>query len=1541
MSAHAESARGGPALVIRGRPYPVLLPKLRDPRLQLAAVIVSLQVLGQVAFGFKLSIAQILVSLVTCAVLEVGIAAWRQHVILWPASALLTGNGVAFILRVPGTVHGDWWSMNGWWIYAGTAAVSLLSKYVIKLRGRHIFNPSNFGLVLCFLILGKARAFPLEFWWGPMSSWMALALAIIVVGGLTILLRIHLIGIAIGFWVTFAAAVGVIALAGHEMTASYHLGPITGAYFWWILVTSPEVLVFTFFMITDPKTIPRGRVARNVYAVGIGLLSTLLMARQTTEFGTKVALLGALTLVCAARPLLEWALADDKVSAWAARNAEPRRRAARVGVVGVGVAAAFAGLLVLVGLPARPSAASAAHLVSVGQLPAVTILHSPGVASQLDRRTALVIAGDLIADLRTRADALRLRNAVHASAGVSGAVLADVQSQIRSAQGREIVVPTYRFDRMSLKLLPGVGQGPPTIAATVTGVEQQAVYTGTPPKLERQDDPVPFTGTFELGQGGPGYVILSAPGVTARAGSPSAPAAVVTVKLGGLRLRNVAQQVGLNFRQGSFRFGMSNDVGAMMGGGVCWLDYNNDGWQDLFVVNSYSDGDVAMWNAHGGLPRSALFENVNGKFVNVSRSAHADLAVKGDGCVAADLNGDGRTDLIVTTTDGIKLLWNNGDGTFTEGARAAGMTATGWYTGVAVADVNGDGRPDVFVAGYTDLNDPVPGSTAGFPTNDAGVRDLLYLNEGPGANGRSRFREVGVAAGLEAANFSHGLGAMFTDYNGDGRPDLVVANDEDPNQLYENVPWPGGARVDPAGLGFRFEERAAAEGVADRYAGMGIASADYNGDGRNDLFVTNSRREPSAAYVRVAKAGVPAFASTRSAFVPALGTSFAGWGDSWVDLANSGRPDLVLSAGAIPVTSLSQDAEPVRVLAGLPGKGQPKRFGSAVVALGHGVSVNGRGLAAADAGNDGRMDVAINTIGGRLVLLQSTGPIGHWLDVKLDTFSPGASITAVLPSGRKLVREVQAGSSYLSSEDPRVHFGLGTATTVRSLVVRFPGGAVTRLTDVVADRVVSVARPPSAVPAAAEPQSYPLAACTRSDLGGRSVARVWDDAAVAELRHGRAAPTTQARDLFHLSAAMWDAWAAYDPKADGYIVNEKATATDVTAARDAAISYAAYRLLLWRASSGANLSETFGLLTATMRSLCYSPDFTSTTGGSPAALGNRIAAAVIAYGQHDGALERQHYADPSYLPQNAPMVVSLPGSSMHDPTLWQPLALGQVAAQGLAPVPAEVQAFVGAQWGRVRGFALRASAKGLPIDPGAPPIGDAASRSYKRAALDVIRATAGGSGTATAASSPVDWNARANTSTRSSLAQDVKLYFALNGALHDAAIAAWGAKRAYQAPRPISMIRYAAFQGQSFDRTAPSYNAEGLPLVPGLIELITSRAPGGPLSSRAADIGQVAVRTRTGWVLGTRWTPDRPTPPSPGWVSDRSAFAFAADEVLSAATGRSFAREAATAGRSGLVTGIDIPADDLAGKKLGVAVGRNAWSLAQRYFAGTVLRAKR
>src|SRR5436853_1831862 len=304
MSAHAAQVPSGPTFVIRGTPYPVVLPTLRDPRLHLAATITSLQVIGQVGFHFQLSIAQILLSLGTCVVLAVAIAFLMQHVIMWPASAMLTGNGVAFVLRVPGTAHGDWWSLRGWWIFVGTAAISLLSKHVLRWRGEHIFNPSNIGLVICFLALGRNRAAPLDFWWGPMSGWLVLALVVIVSGGFAILRRLHLLRVALGFWASFAVGIGILALAGHSMTARWHLGPISGFHLWSVLITSPEVLVFLFFMITDPKTAPRSPTGRLAYAVSLGLLAGVLIAPTTSEFAAKVALLGALAVVCLALPLL-------------------------------------------------------------------------------------------------------------------------------------------------------------------------------------------------------------------------------------------------------------------------------------------------------------------------------------------------------------------------------------------------------------------------------------------------------------------------------------------------------------------------------------------------------------------------------------------------------------------------------------------------------------------------------------------------------------------------------------------------------------------------------------------------------------------------------------------------------------------------------------------------------------------------------------------------------------------------------------------------------------------------------------------------------------------------------------------------------------------------------------------------------------------------------------------------------------------------------------------------------------------------------------
>ena len=378
----------------------------------------------------------------------------------------------------------------------------------------------------------------------------------------------------------------MLAAAGHAMTARWHLGPITGWNFWWVLVTSPEVLVFLFFMLTDPKTSPKRQSARVVYAVSVGLLAALLIAPMRTEYATKVALLAALALVCAARPVL------------GVLPARLRASGPRLALAGSLAVAAYATALIV----ANNAPATAAAATARGALPAIAILPSRGVQTQLDRRTARVITRDLLVDLHRRGDT---RN------------------------------------RVRLWLEPGAGQDPPFAVAQLAGR------------------------TYRLSQAGRRWALKGkfvAP--------PSLPSTPV---LAGYRLSNVAPKVGIDFRQGAFRYGVTNDTAAMMGGGLCWLDYNNDGWLDLFVVNSYGEGDIGAYAAHGGLPRTALFRNDHGRFVNVTAASHAGRAVRGEGCVAADFNGDGYTDLYVTTAQDDELLWNNGDGTFTEGARSHGV----------------------------------------------------------------------------------------------------------------------------------------------------------------------------------------------------------------------------------------------------------------------------------------------------------------------------------------------------------------------------------------------------------------------------------------------------------------------------------------------------------------------------------------------------------------------------------------------------------------------------------------------------------------------------------------------------------------------------------------------------------------------------------------------------------------------------------------------------------------------------------------------------
>ena len=601
---------------------------------------------------------------------------------------------------------------------------------------------------------------------------------------------------------------------------------------------------------------------------------------------------------------------------------------------------------------------------------------------------------------------------------------------------------------------------------------------------------------------------------------------------------------------------------------------------------------------------------------------------------------------------------------------------------------------------------------------------------------------------------------------------------------------------------------------------------------------------------------------------------------------------------------------------------------------------------------------------------------------------------------------------------------------------------------VVVGSAIAVVRPWRSAPACQPAPPHP----------GWSVARMWDEALLDAIRRALPNPPVHARNLFHLSVAMWDAWAAYDPRASGYLTTQRVTAQDVTADRNEAISYAAYRVLESRFKKAVGSSDSLLQFDEVMESLCYPTDNQSMSGDSPAAVGNRIARAVLAYGLSDGSNEAGGYADPSYHPVNPPLVVKSPGTKLSDPNRWQPLQLEHMISQNGIPVTNGTQQAIGPQWGHVKGFGIPdGGAEGVPIDPGPPPrLGDPdTDQQYREQAVEVIRAssqldpasavmidispasrgdntlgTNDGHGRSLNAvtgqpyvpeivnqgdftralaefwadgpkseTPPGHWNVIANAVSDQlgpnlriggkgvpvdRLEWDVKLYLALNGAVHDAAIVAWGLKGEYDSIRPISMIRYLGGLGQSSDPRLPSYNAEGLPLVPGLIELITAETTrtGGPHAALRGHEGQVAVRTWSGpkdtqsdspavkWIRAIQWVPYQAptfvTPSFPGYVSGHSTFSRAAAEVMTAFTGSQFfpgglsewttragtlkveagpttdvTLEWATyydaadqAGLSRIFGGIHIAADDFTGRRLGSECGKAAWALAQRYYAG-------
>ena len=505
-------------LTIGAGTYPLVLPNIRDPRLHVASVIITIHVLGQVALGFRVSVPQILAAILTCAILEIALTFRSTKSFVWPASAMLTGSGVALILRVVGTPPGDHWTFDGWYVFAAVAGLSLLSKYVIRYRGSHVFNPSNIGLVVAFVVLGTARVEPLDFWWAPLELPMIAAYAVILTGGLLITRRLKLLALAATFWLALAAGVGLLAGSGHCMTASWAFAPVCGLDFWRVIVTSPEVMIFLFFMITDPKTVPAGRVGRVAFGLLVAATSTLLMAPQTDEFGTKVGLLAGLVVWCALRPILDRVLPEPKSAGDDVRSSVRRlvtgdnptaglvRVAVRVGLVVVAVLAVGVGI-VAAGQPARgvivPDVEEVLHrlptAIDPATLPAISV--SQDVVDfdhQLAGPEMQGVVVTLAQNLELENQALLRRDATILPTVDHGDRLIEMQGRLQDASttGTAVIVH-YQFDAIDVSLLVPFGrQDGLSLGMTGRGTMTQETYDAAGTLQARQSSP--FTLMFAL-----------------------------------------------------------------------------------------------------------------------------------------------------------------------------------------------------------------------------------------------------------------------------------------------------------------------------------------------------------------------------------------------------------------------------------------------------------------------------------------------------------------------------------------------------------------------------------------------------------------------------------------------------------------------------------------------------------------------------------------------------------------------------------------------------------------------------------------------------------------------------------------------------------------------------------------------------------------------------------------------------------------------------------------------------------------------------------
>ena len=532
--------------------------------------------------------------------------------------------------------------------------------------------------------------------------------------------------------------------------------------------------------------------------------------------------------------------------------------------------------------------------------------------------------------------------------------------------------------------------------------------------------------------------------------------AVAAAVATAIRSTNIARQAGLTAVNVNGGDTSKKYLIETTGSGVAFIDYDNDGWLDIFLVNgSRLEGSTAT---------NVLYRNNHdGTFKDVTRETGLARSGWGQGVCAGDFDNDGFTDLFVTYWGTNVLYRNIGGRRFEDVTERAGMKLPArWSTGCAFVDYDRDGRLDLFVANYLvqDLKAaPLPGENPycwyrGIPVA-CGPRGLpfetnqLFHNDGGG-----RFTEVSAKSGIAAAKGHYSLSVLTADFDNDGWPDIYVACDQTPSILYHN------------NRDGTFTDIALLSGTAlgedgKPMSGMGAAAADYDGNGFLDIVRTNFSDEMETLYRN--RGGNQFDDATREAGL-SHNTRFVGWGCGFVDIDNDGWPDLFLANGHVfpEVDRLGIDVRfrDRAILARNLGNGKfadiSESAGAALLER-H----SSRGVAFGDFDNDGRVDIVVNNQNEPPSLLRNdmTGG-GHWIAVRLtgarsNRSGIGARVR-VRAGGREQFNEVRSGGSYLSQNDLRLHFGLGAASKAEWIEVTWPSGQVDRLRDVSADRIVEI-----------------------------------------------------------------------------------------------------------------------------------------------------------------------------------------------------------------------------------------------------------------------------------------------------------------------------------------------------------------------------------------------------------------------------------------------------------------------------------------------------